>query len=90
MIFTNYIFLSSRQIVYSISVKHLATYSIVKPGKVSAKRKLPSAIVRPPYACGFWSKLPTKTPKVEIKNESQIIKMRNVCAIAKDILQEAG
>ena len=80
----------SKYIIQSMFSKSINTYAIVRPGIVSKKRKLPSCIIRPSYACGFLRKLPQKSPNVEIKSEGQIKKMKNVCAIARDILLETG
>ena len=73
-----------------ISNRYLQSYSIVKPEIVSKKQKVPSNIIRPEYAQGFWSKVPVKQPVVEIKSEYQIKKMRNICSIAKEILLSTG
>ena len=65
------------------------SYSIVKPGRISPQRKVPLHIKKPPYA-GWLRQTPKKPQDVEIKTDAQILAMRDVCAIARDILNLAG
>ena len=64
-------------------------YSIVKTGKVSPHRKVPTSIQKPRYA-GWLKRAPTKTKEVEIKTDTQILAMREAGKIASDILNLAG
>ena len=72
-----------------VTINCQRSYSIVKPGKVSPCRNVPTHIKRPPYA-GWLKRMPKKTKAVEIKTDDQILAMRESCAVARDILQFAG
>lgn len=61
-------------------------YSIVSPGKVSAKRIVPNTINKPSY---YIDGVPTTAPDLpEVKNDEQISKMKDSCKLAANILDE--
>lgn len=63
-------------------------YAIVQPGLVTEMKKVPQSIKTPSYYC---SGIPIENiENIEIKNEDQIIKMRESCKLAATILKTVG
>lgn len=59
----------------------------VLPGRISPRREVPAAIVRPPYAA---TGRPPPDASPDVKSGERLERLRHVCRLAADVLEEAG